>query len=184
MLFSGPMKTSDLIWLGQRLAEAGRSEMRAHAAGVPTAELLIMGDLLDNPPSTITALAERTGYAQSRVSTAVASMVKRGWAQTRSDPRDGRRTLVFVPDRVRRDAQEFRTNTENRTLDHLLAGRSPARRKAIIAALEELLEVLREQETEAPPGTKGTPHRAADIASEPTTAIRGRSTRTPGRARR
>ena len=178
------MKLTDLIWLGQRLAEAGRTEMRAHAAGVPTAELLIMGDLLDNPPSTITALAERTGYAQSRVSTAVASMVERGWAQTRSDPNDGRRTLVFVPDRVRREAQEFRSDTENRTLDRLLAGRSPARRKAIIAALEELLELLREQETEEPPGTKGAPHRVTDIASESTTAIRGRSTQSPARSRR
>jgi len=184
MLFSGLMKTADLIWLGQRLAEAGRSEMRAHAADVPTAELLIMGDLLDNPPSTITALAERTGYAQSRVSTAVASMVKRGWAQTRSDPTDGRRTLVFVPDRVRRDAQEFRSNTENQTLDHLLDGRSPTRRKAIIAALEELLDVLREQASEEPPGSNAIRHRAPDPASEAATRILGRSTRPPGRARR
>jgi MarR family transcriptional regulator, 2-MHQ and catechol-resistance regulon repressor len=158
--------------------------MRAQAGEVPMAELLLMGDLLDNPPSTITALAERTGYAQSRVSTAVASLVKRGWAQTRSDPNDGRRTLVFVPDRIRRDAQDFRSSTENQSLHQLLAGRSPARRKAIIAALEELLDVLREPATEEAPGSNGIPHRAPDPASEPTTAIRGRSARAPGRARR
>jgi MarR family 2-MHQ and catechol resistance regulon transcriptional repressor len=142
-----------------------------------------MGDLLDNPPSTITALADRTGYAQSRVSTAVASMVKRGWAQTRSDPDDGRRTLVFVPDRIRRDAQEFRSNTENQTLDHLLAGRSPARRKAIIAALEELLEVFRQQAPDERLGIRGAPPRTLDSDPEPATAMPTRSPRT-GRARR
>jgi MarR family 2-MHQ and catechol resistance regulon transcriptional repressor len=184
MLFSTPVKTIDLIWLGQRLAEAGRIEIRAQAADVPTAELLLMGDLLDHPPSTITALAERTGYAQSRVSTAVSSMVKRGWAQTRSDPKDGRRTLVFVPDRVRRAAQDFRRDTENQTLEHLLAGRSPARRKTIIAALEELLEVLREPARDERPGVRAAPHRRLESDPEPTTAIHGRSPRTPERPRR
>jgi MarR family 2-MHQ and catechol resistance regulon transcriptional repressor len=160
---------------------AARAEIRAHAAEVPTAELILMGDLLDNPPSTITSLADRTGYAQSRVSTAISSLVKRGWAQTRSDPADGRRTLVFVPDDIRRDAHEFRANSEAHTFDHLLAGRSPARRRAVIAALEELLEGLREQATEERPGTSETLQRGLNSASEPTG---GRAARTPGRARR
>ncbi len=146
------MKTVDLVWLGQRLADIGRLEMQAYAPGVAAAELIIMGDLLDSPPSTITALAERTGYAQSRVSTAVAGLVSRGWAEVSSDPGDGRRTLVTVPVRVRRNAERFRADTENRSLERLLAGRSPARRKAIIAALEELREVLHEETTAARPG--------------------------------
>ncbi len=175
------MKTADLIWLGQRLADAGRLEMRAHASEVPTAELIVMGDLLDNPPSTITALADRTGYAQSRVSTAVSGLVKRGWAETRSDPTDGRRTLVLVPDHIRQDAQEFQRNTETHTLDYLLAGRSPVRRQAIIAALEELLSVLREQPAEDNPTVPdGGPH----TAREPTTVTRGRSARAPRRTGR
>jgi len=147
------MKTADMVWLGRRLADTGLLEMRAHAPEVPTAEFIVMRELLDRPPSTITALASRTGYAQSRVSTAVSGLVNRGWAQTRSDPADGRRTLVFVPGHIRKNAREFQTSTETETLDQLLAGRSPARRKAIIGALEELLDAFREQAAEEQPGT-------------------------------
>ena len=177
------MKTADLIWLGQRLAETGREELRSHAAGVPTAELILMGDLLENPPSTITALADRTGYAQSRVSTAVSSLVGRGWAQTGSDSADGRRTLVSIPADLRRRAQDFRSNAEAHTLDHLLAGRSPARRKAIITALEDLLDALREQPSseDAAAGASPTdPIAARDFAE----ATRRRSAATSERRRR
>jgi MarR family 2-MHQ and catechol resistance regulon transcriptional repressor len=144
------MKTVDLIWLGQRLSEAGRDELRALAPDVPTAELMLMRDLLENPPSTITALAERTGYAQSRVSTAVSSLVARGWAQTGSDAADGRRTLVSIPDDLRRRAEEFRSNADSHTLDGLLAELPAIRRKAIVSALEELVGVLRRQLNDQP----------------------------------
>src|SRR3954467_3618797 len=82
------MRTVDLIWLGERLAQTGRLDMRAQQPGVPAIEFVVMRHLVDGPPSTITSLVSRTGYAQSRVSTAVASLVERGWAQTESDPSD------------------------------------------------------------------------------------------------
>src|ERR1700676_4284056 len=96
----------DLIWLGQRLVEAGRVDIRELAPGVPTAELVVMYDLLDHGPSTITELTERTGYAQSRVSTAVAGLAERHWGETRSDPADRRRTIVHVPKEVQRRARQ------------------------------------------------------------------------------
>lgn len=176
------MKVGDLIWLGQRLADAGRSEVRAHAPEIPTAELIVMGDLLNNSPSTITSLAERTGYAQSRVSTAVLGMVERGWAQTGSDPADGRRTLVFVPDDVRSRAQEFQSLSEARTLDLLLAGLPPSRRQTIIRGLEELLDVLRQQAHEGHPGTSGALHRG--LSSPPDQARPRRSSAARARSRR
>jgi MarR family transcriptional regulator, 2-MHQ and catechol-resistance regulon repressor len=157
------VKVGDLVWLGQRLADAGRSEIRASVPDVPAAELILMGDLLANPPSAITALAERTGYAQSRVSTAVAGMVKRGWAQTRSDPADGRRTLVFIPDDVRREAQKFQDLSQTRTLDRLLAGLPAPRRQAIIQGLEELLDVLRQQAGSDHPDPSGPLHRGLGL---------------------
>jgi MarR family transcriptional regulator, 2-MHQ and catechol-resistance regulon repressor len=176
------MHVGDLLWLGQRLADAGRSEIREHAPDVPTAELVLMGDLLRNPPSTITSIAERTGYAQSRVSTAVMGMVERGWVQTRSDPADGRRTLVFVPDDVRERVEQYQGLSEARTLDRLLADLPPRRRNVIIGALEELLDVLREQSAEHHPGPSGTLHRglSAEPEPEPSSPLRpsaGRSRR-------
>jgi MarR family 2-MHQ and catechol resistance regulon transcriptional repressor len=100
---------------------------------------------MESSPNTITALANRTGYAQGRVSTAVVSLVNRGWVQTGSDPGDGRRTLVSVRNHIRRAAHDIQTSSDAHTLEHMLAGRPPERRRAIISALEELLDVLREQ---------------------------------------
>lgn len=142
------MKSADLIWLGQRLADAGRLELRSREPDVSPAEWVVLRGLLDSPAITITALAKLTGYAQSRVSTAVAQLVERGWAATRSDPADGRRTLVFLPDEFRAIAHEAETGTEAQALEHLLAGHPAARRKAIVSALEELHDVLREQSTD------------------------------------
>ena len=137
------MKTTELIWLGQRLVEMGRREMQAESPDVPATELIVMGDLLDHAPSTITALAQRTGYAQSRISTVVAELIKRGWAETLEDPQDGRRTLVNVPSSVRSEARQFRRDTENRALLQLIDACPQARRDEIVHALEELLDILR-----------------------------------------
>src|ERR1700731_4067465 len=112
------VNVKDLIWLGQRLAEAGRADIRQLAPGVPTAEVIVMYDLLDHGPSTITELAERTGYVQSRVSSAVAGLCERHWAETRSDPSDGRRTVVYVPDDVQGQARQVQARNAN---DEVLA---------------------------------------------------------------
>jgi MarR family 2-MHQ and catechol resistance regulon transcriptional repressor len=142
------VKLVDLVWLGHRLVDTGRLETQARARGVPTAEFIVMRSLLVDSPTTITALANRTGYAQSRASTAVSDLVKRGWAYTGSDPADGRRTLVSVPDHIRQEVDEIQTGTDTHTLERLLSGRSPERQQEIISALEELLDVFREQVAE------------------------------------
>jgi DNA-binding MarR family transcriptional regulator len=134
----------DLIWLGQRLAEAGRADIRERAPGVPTAELIVMYDLLDNGPSTITELSARTGYAQSRVSTSVYGLRDRGWVKTRSDPGDGRRTIADLSDEIRAHASRIQTRSaEDEVLEPLLAGVPKGRREAIIAALQDLHVALR-----------------------------------------
>ncbi len=144
------MNVRDLIWLGQRLAEAGQADIRELAPGVPTAELIVMYDLLDHGPSTITDLAERTGYAQSRVSSAVVGLCERHWAQTRSDPADGRRTIVHVPDEVQRQASQVQArNANEEVLGPLLAELPPRRRDAIIRALTDLHHLLRKHDNDA-----------------------------------
>ncbi|WP_460605444.1 MarR family winged helix-turn-helix transcriptional regulator [Jatrophihabitans fulvus] len=140
------MKTADLIWLGERLADLGRHQMRAQLPDVPTTEFVIMRHLVEHAPCTIGSLASRTGYAQSRVSAAVASLVDRGWAQTGSDPSDGRRTLVSVPPRIRRAATTG-LDAEATGLDEVLASRPAATRRAVLAGLDDLLEILRDTPT-------------------------------------
>jgi MarR family transcriptional regulator, 2-MHQ and catechol-resistance regulon repressor len=147
----------DLIWLGQRLAEAGRADIRDQAPGVPTAELIVMYDLLDHGPSTITDLAERTGYAQSRVSSAVVGLRDRRWAQTRSDPADGRRTVVYVPEDVRRSARRVQArNANEEVLQPLLAELPARRRETIIRALTDLHDLLRNRDNHDSPERDST----------------------------
>ena len=143
------MNVRDLIWLGQRLAEAGSADIRQLAPGVPTAEVIVMYDLLDHGPSTITELAERTGYAQSRVSSAVAGLCERHWAQTRPDPTDGRRTVVYVPDEVEHEARQVQArNANDEVLAPLLAELPARRRETIIRALTDLHDLLRNHDND------------------------------------
>lgn len=137
------VKVTDLIWLGQRLVDAGEAEVRASAPGVPIAELVVMGDLLDNSPTTITEVAERTGYVQSRVSRTVSNIVQRGWAVTETDPADGRRTVIRIPEHISAEASEFQPGSRQRPFDMLLADVPAQRRRTIVAALEDLLRYLR-----------------------------------------
>jgi MarR family 2-MHQ and catechol resistance regulon transcriptional repressor len=160
----------DLVWLGQRLAEAGQADIRELAPGVPTAELIVMYDLLDHGPSTITELVDRTGYAQSRVSSAVVGLCERNWAQTRSDPTDGRRTIVDVPTEVQRQARQVQArNATDEVLQPLLAELPPRRREAIIRALIDLHDVLRnhDNDTSRPRDSTQEVHRLLVPATTP-----------------
>jgi MarR family 2-MHQ and catechol resistance regulon transcriptional repressor len=142
----------DLIWLGHRLADAGRADIRALAPGVPAAELIVMYDLLDHGPSTITELAERTGYVQSRVSSAVVGLCERTWVKTRSDPTDGRRTIVYVPEDVQLEARQVQARkADEEVLQPLLAELPARRREAIIRALTDLYDLLRHHDNETTP---------------------------------
>ena len=147
----------ELIWLGQRLAEAGRADIRELAPEVPTAELIVMYDLLDHGPSTITELADRTGYVQSRVSSAVAGLCERDWTKTRSDPADGRRTIVYVPEDVQRQARQVQARNANDEILKPLLGELPARRReAIIRALTDLHDLLRDRDNDTTPPRDST----------------------------
>ena len=143
------MKVVDLIWLRQQITQAGHRQLQVNAPGIPTAELVVMVDLIDHAPTTITAIAQRTGYAQSRVSAAVASMVERAWVQTEADPSDGRRTVVVIPEQTRADARVYQELAESRLINALLEGVPHHRRPALMQALEELLVAFRER-TERP----------------------------------
>jgi DNA-binding MarR family transcriptional regulator len=137
------VNVTDLIWLGQRLTAAGRAELQDSAPGLPIADLIVMGDLMIHSPSSIKEIAARTGYVQSRVSTSVASIVERGWAVIDQDPADGRRTLVVVPAETLKRAKSYQRQAQTRALDHLLEHVPVRRRRAVEAALTELVTALR-----------------------------------------
>ena len=55
---------------------------------------------------------------------------------------------MSVPDRIRQEVDEIQTGTDTQPLERLLSGRSPQRQQEIISALQELLDVFREQAAE------------------------------------
>lgn len=144
------MNLHDLIYLGQRLTDSGQTWLRAESPGVPVAEFLVMRDVLDHGPSTVTQIAHRTGYAQSRVSTAVAGLRERRWVQTYADTADGRHTLVDAPPEQRATASQLRARSAEPLLEHLLADLPKRRRETIRRALDELLDQIRRRETNRP----------------------------------
>lgn len=149
--YRGAVQVTDLIWLGQQIVLAGRRELERNAPGVPIAELVVMGDLIKFSPSSITEIASRTGYAQSRVSTAVSSIVGHGWATTRSDARDGRRTLVDIADEVTHWSRTDQAEIQRKPFDDLLDGVTAKRRETIERALQDLLDILRARSGPASP---------------------------------
>ncbi|MCU1491986.1 MAG: transcriptional regulator, MarR family [Acidimicrobiaceae bacterium] len=142
-----------MLYLGQRIAETARSEITADARGVPTAELVVIWDLLDNGPSGITDIARRTGYVQSRVSTAVTGLIERRWIATRSDPSDGRRVIAYVPDGVAAEAQLLQSQQPEEILQPILEPLPRERRQEVVTALEALVTLFRQRSEPARSGS-------------------------------
>lgn len=81
-----------LYLLGRRLMQIAEG-MLPTGRKVTSARLVFV-DVAYHPNSSITEITERTGFTQSLVSMAVATLRERGLLETEPDPLDRRRTLV------------------------------------------------------------------------------------------
>lgn len=91
------MNALDLILLGRRLTKIGEQAVRGSAGGgVPTGVGVIIRDVFVHPECSIGEITSRSGLPQSYVSQSVARLCSRGLFTTKTDPADGRRTLVSV----------------------------------------------------------------------------------------
>ena len=91
------MNALDLILLGRRLTKIGEQAMRgSEGGGVPTGVGVIVRDVFAHPGCSIGEITTRSGLPQSYVSQSVARLCSRGLFTTKTDPADGRRTLVCV----------------------------------------------------------------------------------------
>lgn len=136
------MQGADLVYVGQQLVKAGRLALHSARPGLQTADSIVVADLLDRRFSTVTEIAQRTGYAQSRVSKAVATLRDQGLVRTRIDPADRRRSVVYLVDQGSETGEAGVSNVDE-VLDKLLANADKRDRAAIRAALEKLVVVLR-----------------------------------------
>jgi DNA-binding MarR family transcriptional regulator len=81
-----------LYLLGRKLMQTAEG-MLPTGRKVTSARLVYV-DVAYHPNSSITEITERTGFTQSLVSMAVATLRERGLLETEPDPLDRRRTLV------------------------------------------------------------------------------------------
>jgi DNA-binding MarR family transcriptional regulator len=136
------MEMSEIYQLGRRLTEIGYEGMGAAALGLSTSEFLVLRDLFMNGRSANSETVTRTGLAQSRVSTSVQALTKKGFLRTMTDPDDGRRTLAEVTPEVYEEGMKRRATPAEDALDILLADAEPAERSELARALERLHDIL------------------------------------------
>ncbi|WP_338179211.1 helix-turn-helix domain-containing protein [Jatrophihabitans sp.] len=139
------MEIDDLVFLGQQLVRLGRVATHEGRPDLQAAESMVVGHLLERRFSSITELATSTGYAQSRISKAVSVLKERGLVATRSDPADGRRSVVYLVDTAAGEAGRAAGITGDDVLQELLRDHPETERKEIIDALTAVLLAIRAQ---------------------------------------
>ncbi|MFI6729665.1 MarR family winged helix-turn-helix transcriptional regulator [Streptomyces atratus] len=142
------LELAELHHLGRRLTAAAISAMKDASDLGPT-ELLVLEHLYTAGPQPVGAIAQRTGFAQSRVSTVVAALHKRGLVELGADPADRRRTVAKIADHARAQAREARNRDAEPALRQMLPALADTEVDAVIAALKTLNSAL----SEAPPDT-------------------------------
>ncbi|WP_328304689.1 MarR family transcriptional regulator (plasmid) [Streptomyces sp. NBC_00435] len=94
------MDAIELFLLGRALMKIGEEALPeppggpGQYAGSTRSVVIVAGDIAAHPDTTVGETAQRTGFPQSQVSTAVARLREAGSVETAPDPADRRRTLV------------------------------------------------------------------------------------------
>jgi len=135
------MDAGELYRLARAL-QAVAVEAMVDADEVATAaEILIVNDISDHAGTTITAIAERSGFSQAAVSKTVAALVTAGIATTAADPRDRRRTTVTMEPAA---MEMLRGRGRRPALERLQQqGLSREDAAALLASADELAALLR-----------------------------------------
>ena len=114
-----------------KLAEEGLPRQ-----GVNHSARIVLIDVGTNPGSSISEITARTGVPQSQVSTSVTMLREVGVIRTEADPRDRRRTLVWiVPEAVERSRKRV-ISTADAAVARALGEATPAEVDEVLAALE------------------------------------------------
>ena len=134
------MKSTDLFLLGRRLMRLAEEGLPGQ--GVNNSVRFVLLDIAANPGSSISEITARTGSPQSHVSTSVIKLRQFGLVRTEIDPRDRRRTLVWIVPKALEQAHSRITATADAAISRAL-GNPPAVEVAeLIAALEMVADRL------------------------------------------
>ncbi|MBL1104354.1 MarR family transcriptional regulator [Streptomyces sp. 5-8] len=167
------MNGVELFLLGRTLMKIGEQAMPRVEAGTPGSTrsvLIVLGDLVSHPGTTVGEIAARTGLPQSQVSTAVARLEQAGSVDTEPDPADRRRRLIRPAAKPSARVAEVRSANVDDALTAALAGPDgtapdPDAVREVTQALELLARRLtpsiaaraRDVDTAQPSRTETTP---------------------------
>ncbi len=135
------MKSTDLFLLGRRLMKLAEEGLPGQ--GVNNSVRLVLLDIVANPGSSISEITTRTGSPQSHVSTSVIKLRQFGVVRTEADPRDRRRTLVWVVPDALEQAHSRITSTADAAIGRALGNPPSAQVDEVIGALEMVADRLR-----------------------------------------
>jgi DNA-binding MarR family transcriptional regulator len=110
--------------------------------GVNNSVRFVLLDIAANPGSSISEITTRTGFPQSHVSTSVMKLRQFGAVRTEIDPRDRRRTLVWVVPKAVQQAHSRVTSTADSAIARALGKPAAAEVAEVIGALEMVAERL------------------------------------------
>src|SRR5258708_36515857 len=90
-------EVSDAVRLGiavSRLRSRIRIESGLRSTGIPISQLAVLGRLIDEGPTTASALAAGEHVTQQAIAQSLATLKERGLVEKHADPSDGRKSLV------------------------------------------------------------------------------------------
>ncbi|MFG2987853.1 MarR family transcriptional regulator [Streptomyces sp. NPDC048257] len=122
------MNGVEVFLLGRALMKIGEQAMpqpKSGPSGAPgsvRSVVVVLGDVVSHPGTTVGEIAARTGLPQSQVSTAVARLEQAGSVDAESDPADRRRRLIRPAAEPSERVAEVRATTVDDALAAALTG--------------------------------------------------------------
>lgn len=140
------MNGVELFLLGRTLMKIGEQAMPQPKGDGPRGSvrtvLVVLGDVVAHPGTTVSEIAARTGLPQSQVSTAVARLESTGSIEGVPDPADRRRRLIRPAATPSARVAEVRAATIDDALTAALPDPGPEAVGEVTAALEVLARHL------------------------------------------
>jgi len=151
----------DLFLLARRLTRVAEDSISsAGLHPLPTSVRSILADVFEHPDTSIAEITARTGFPQSHVSAAVATLRKAGALEANVDPRDRRRTLIRPSVRAREQAaQRIAAAPIDGALTRALGTEDLREIGEVVTLLEQLAQRFRRDRQDA---LGGQPQRGAE----------------------
>jgi DNA-binding MarR family transcriptional regulator len=141
-------EASDAVRLGiavSRLRSRIRIESGLRSTGIPISQLAVLGRIIDEGPTTASALAAGEHVTQQAIAQSLATLKERGLVEKQADPSDGRKSLVSATASGRELRDAIVVSREEWLTQAIDAAVKPAERPLLAAAIE-LLERIADVE--------------------------------------